>query len=192
MSTDHSTAKQRLRLVVTQLPLIVALVVLWCFLWGQFTWVSLITGIVIAIVVGQLFYLPPVELGGRLNLVAGIAFLGVLFVDIVRASFTVAAQAIAGPREPRNAIVEVDLVSHEDLIITATAEAISLVPGSLIVEVDRDRGRLYLHVLGADRPGKIAHAKRSALATERWILRAIGSRDDLRRSRELAATGRRS
>ncbi|OYX09636.1 MAG: hypothetical protein B7Z08_04265, partial [Sphingomonadales bacterium 32-68-7] len=58
------------------------------------------------------------------------------------------------------------------------AIAISLVPGSVVLEIDREHAILYVHVLGADRPEKIERARATIIATERRLLRALGSRDE--------------
>src|SRR4051794_38685078 len=53
---------------IHELPLMVGLVVLWSMLWGEFSPLSVISGVVVAVVVMRLFYLPPVDLGGHFNL----------------------------------------------------------------------------------------------------------------------------
>ena len=57
----------------------------------------------------------------------------------------------------------------------------SLVPGSLIVEADRQDDILYLHALGTETPEDVEQVRAGVLAVEERIVRAIGSRDDVRR-----------
>ena len=65
---------------------------------------------------------------------------------VAAASFQVLYLAVVrGPRVS-NALVAVPLRSHYDLLVTATGHVISLIPGSLVVEVDRSTSTLYLHV----------------------------------------------
>lgn len=165
--------------IVGRVPLVAALALLWCLLWGGFSVMTVVTGVLFAVLLTRVFYLPPVVLSGRFNVWWAVVFVFWLLVDIARASFQVAWKAVAGPKSPRNGIIEVALLTHDDLILTAVAESTSLVPGSLVVEVDRNRGRLFLHVLGADAPGAIERARRAALRTERRILRAIGTSEEV-------------
>ena len=65
-----------------QLPFFVWLVALWMLLWGQFTVLAAVTGLVVALVVTRIFRLPPVELSGRVNLWYGAVFI-VLFWLVV-------------------------------------------------------------------------------------------------------------
>ena len=181
--TDHGKEPETRRevrfRVVQQLPLIVVLVVLWMLLWGSISWLNLVSGIVLALVVTRVFYLPSVELTGRFNPLAFAVFFGGFVVDLVVASFQVAFLAFRGVR--RNSVVAVQLASRSDLMTTLTAIAISLIPGSIVVEVDRDRSIVYVHVLNTENRERAEFARRDVLAVERRIVHALGSRADMRR-----------
>jgi multicomponent Na+:H+ antiporter subunit E len=164
-----------------QVPLLVWLVVLWTLLWDQVSVLSIITGLVLALLVTRVFYLPPVELPGRFNPVGVIVFVGHFVFDLVRASFQVAWLAIDPRSVPTSSIVAVQLSTKSDLSLTLTALAVSLVPGSLVVEADRQDDILYLHVLGTETLADVEKARVDVLAVEDRIVRAIGSRDDVRR-----------
>ncbi len=159
-------------------PLLIALVAFWMLLWGSITPLTILTGIVVAVVVTRALYLPRVVLAPRFNPFWFLVFLVVFFGQLVAASFQVAFQAVFARRIQRNAIVKVQLRTRSDFILTGTSIAISLVPGSVILEVDREHAILYVHVLGADSPDDIERAKTNILATERRLLRALGSRDE--------------
>ncbi|WBU39288.1 Na+/H+ antiporter subunit E [Homoserinibacter sp. YIM 151385] len=168
-------------IVWQQLPLLVALVLLWMLLWGTVSWLSVLSGLAVAVVVTRVFYLPPVELSGRTNVLWLFVFLGIFLWDLVRASFQVAARAF-DPRGIRgNAVIAVQLHTRSDFIVTITSVVVSLVPGSIVVEVDRDRSILYLHALGARTEADIEKVRRDVLRVERGAVRALGSRADLRR-----------
>jgi multicomponent Na+:H+ antiporter subunit E len=164
-----------------QVPLLLWLVVLWTLLWDQVSVLSIVTGLVLALLVTRVFYLPPVELPGRLNPVGVIVFVGHFVFDLVRASFQVAWLAIDPRTVPTSSIVAVQLSTKSDLSLTLTALAVSLVPGSLVVEADRQDDILYLHVLGTKTLADVEKARVDVLAVEDRMVRAIGSRDDVRR-----------
>jgi multicomponent Na+:H+ antiporter subunit E len=170
--------------ILQQLPLLVALVVLWMVLWGQFTWLSLATGIVVALIVTRVFYLPPVELSGRINLWYTLVFLVHFFFDVAVASFQVAFQALSPRRVPRSSVIGIQLRTRSDLVMTLDAIAMSLVPGSLVVEADRERSILYLHTFATESQEDVEAMRRKVLVVEARIVRAIGSRADLERIRE--------
>ena len=164
-----------------QTPLLVVLVVLWMLLWGSLTPLTIVSGVVVAFVVTRVFYLPAVELSGRFNILWFAVFLARFVGALVFASFQVAFQAFA-PRGVRsNAVIGVQLATRSDFIMTITAISLSLIPGSIVVEADRERGILYLHTLGVETPEEVESARTKALHTEARLVRAVGSRDDLER-----------
>ena len=166
-----------------QMPLLVALVVLWMLLWGTVSWISVLSGIAVAIAVTRFFYLPPVELSGRFNPLWFVAFLGHFAWDLVRGSAEVAWLAFRPRAFPKSAVIAVDLVTVSDFITTLTAITISLIPGSLVVEVDRDRSILYLHVIDTENEEDLDRIRKKVLSVERALVRAVGSRDDVERTR---------
>lgn len=183
MAEKAETKRGMGRRLLRQAPLLVSLVVLWMLLWGEITWLSAVSGLAVALGVTRLLYLPPVELGGRFNLfwflVLALRFLS----DIVVSSVLVAAEVLRPGRTPLNAIVQVPLRTRSDFVLSVTATIVSLVPGTLVLEIDRDRGQLFVHVLAARDAGGVETARRSVLATEASVIRAFGSRADLERVR---------
>lgn len=175
-------SRQRIPLI-TELPLVIWLVLVWGALWQDFSAGTLVFGAIIAYVVVNVFYLPPVELTGRFNILWLIPFIGRFLVKLVAASAEVFWLALTrGPRL-RNAVVAVELRSHSDFLVTATGHAISLIPGSLVLEVDRSTSTLYLHCLNVTSPEDAEVVRRDVLATEAWLVRIMGTTADLARLR---------
>lgn len=164
------------RRIWQQVPLLVGLVVLWMLLWGEVSWLSVLSGIVVALVVTRLLYLPPVELSGRVNVFWLLVFVLRFAWDVVASSVLVARHAFRPRRLPQNAIIEVALRTRSDFVMAVTAIVLSLVPGTLVLEIDRERGLLFLHILGAGDHETVERNRRAALALERSVIRAIGSR----------------
>lgn len=175
------------RRLLQQLPLLVGLVLLWMVLWNQFTVLSLVTGVAVAVIVTRFFYLPPVELPGRINPWYTLVFLAHFFLDVALASFQVAFQALNPRPIPRSSVIGIQLRTRSDLIMTLDAIAMSLVPGSLVVEADRERGILYLHTFATRTKDDVEAMRRKVLVVEARIVRAIGSREDLVRIGEAGA-----
>ncbi len=177
------TKKSMGRRVLQQVPLLVGLVLLWMLLWGEISWLSALSGLLVAIGVTRVFYLPPVELSGRFNILWFAVFLLKFAFDLVVSSVTVASLAFRPGRLPLNAIVEVQLRTRSDFVLSVTATAISLVPGTLVLEIDRERSLLFLHVLAARDLDGVEKNRRAALAIETLVIRALGSRDELEQVR---------
>jgi multicomponent Na+:H+ antiporter subunit E len=100
-------------------------------------------------------------------------------VKTVTASFQVSwLSVVTGPRV-RNSVISVQLRSHDDLIVTLTGHTLSLVPGSLVLDVDRTTATLYLHALDVTSDEDAEKIRLDALTTEALIIRTCGSRSDL-------------
>lgn len=127
------------------------------------------------------FPLPPVTFAGRVRPRALLALAGRFVAELVVASVHVAAVAVRPGFVPRSAVIGVPLRVRTDLNLALTAELVSLVPGTLILEVDREAAILYLHVLDVRGPQGLADNRQRVLDIERRIVRAIGSADELRR-----------
>ena len=152
-------------------PALVVLTGVWVLLWDQVSLFVVITGLLVAVLVGLVFPLPPIDLHGRFRPVQGLR-LGVrLLSDAARASVDVVALAFRFGTVPRSSIVRVQLRSRSDLYLTQTAELVSLVPGTIVLEVHRASSTLYLHVLGASN----AAAVQAVLDAEARVLRTFGS-----------------
>ncbi|MEV4655669.1 Na+/H+ antiporter subunit E [Micromonospora sp. NPDC049301] len=157
------------------------LVVVWNLLWGEINWANLAGGLLVGGVVLLFFPLPAVTFAGRLRPRALLVFAVRFGAELVSASLHVARIAVQPGYQPRGAIIAVRLRVPTDLNLALTAEAVSLVPGTLILEVDRDSGTLYLHVLDTHGPAELTLARERTLAIERRIVRAVGSAAELRR-----------
>jgi multicomponent Na+:H+ antiporter subunit E len=162
-----------------ELPLLVWLVVVWGALWQDFSPGNLLFGALLAVAVARLFYLPPVELSGRFNILRAVPFALVFLAKVVVASAQVLYLAVVrGPRV-KNAVVAVRLRSHQDLVVTATGHVISLIPGSLVVEVDRSTSTLYLHALNISSAEDIENLRKEVRSIEAGLIRIMGTKEEL-------------
>ncbi|HWS50607.1 MAG TPA: Na+/H+ antiporter subunit E [Microbacterium sp.] len=160
--------------VRVQLPFLIWLVVLWMLLWGQFTVLSAVTGLVVAVFVTRMFRLPTVELSGRINVWYAALFVVQFLFAVLRGAVSVTMQVFDFRRQPGAAIMAVPLRYADDLVMTHVAVTSSLIPGSLVVEADRDRRVLYLHVIGVRSLDDVEKQRNIVLRWEERIVRALG------------------
>ncbi len=162
-----------------ELPLLIGLLLTWMLLWREFSWLSLLSGIVVSIVAMRLFYLPPVVLAGRFNAWWALRYLGYFFWHLAVASVQVAWLAFRPGPPPRTAIIAVRLRTGSDFILTLVSMTISLIPGSLVVEVDRFGSTLYLHVLNTPTQREIRRMRAQTRYIEQLLIRVLGSRKEV-------------
>ncbi|PYD00834.1 Na+/H+ antiporter subunit E [Microbacterium esteraromaticum] len=172
---NRETRRRIRRDILLQLPFMLWLVLLWLLLWHQFTPLAVVTGIVMAVFVTRVFRLPTVELLGRINLWHSLVFIARFIGAVVMGAVSVTIQVFDFRRQPGAAIVEVPLRYADDIVTTHVAVTASLIPGSLVVESDRDRRTLYLHVIGMCDRDDVDRFRAEVLRWERRIVRAVGT-----------------
>lgn len=170
----RDTRRHLWRDVRVQLPFLAWLVVLWMLLWAQFTVLSFLTGLIVAIFVTRVFRLPTVGLSGRVNVWYAVLFVVEFLFAVLAGALSVTVQVFNFRRQPGTAIIAVPLRYADDLVMTHVAVVSSLIPGSLVVEADRDRRIVYLHVIGVRSFNDVEKQRDSVLHWERRIVRALG------------------
>jgi multicomponent Na+:H+ antiporter subunit E len=173
-----------------QLPLLIWLVVVWILLWGTWSWANLLSGVTVALAVTLLLPLPPVVGGTRVRPLPLIRFVGHFLVDLVISGAQVAWRAIGPGGVRQAAIVRVQLRADSDLLLTVVTETICLVPGSLVLDLDRQERLISIHLLHAADLADVERQKLGVLATEERIVRAFGTAEDIAALGTALSTGR--
>jgi multicomponent Na+:H+ antiporter subunit E len=146
--------------------LLVWLTAVWVALWGSLTVANVLGGLAVATVLLLILPLPEVPSEGRARPVALARFLVVFLWELVKASVTVVRQVLSPRRNLRQAVIAVPVVGVSDRLLTLLANAVSLTPGTLALEVDRPRA--------AD------EVRASIVRLERLAILALGSHACLR------------
>jgi multicomponent Na+:H+ antiporter subunit E len=184
MSDHDGRSAQPVR---ARLPAVVWLTLVWVLLWGTFTPLSIVGGVLVAVLVTALFRMPP--LPDRLP-VRPFPLLGLgafLLYDLVVSGVEVSWQILRhGPRA-HGAIVAVPLLSASDRVVTVMANALSLSPGAMVLQIDHERETWYIYALGPrDRNG----AERTRMRTmdiQRRVLAALGRPEELAEAQQQIA-----
>lgn len=162
----------------TSWPLVLWLTVVWVGLWGSLTFANVLGGLAVAVVLVAVLPLPSVPDQAVVKPVALLRFAGYFFVELVTASAQVVALALRPRLRPNQAVVAVQVRGASDPLLTLLANAISLTPGTVTLEVDRPTTTLFVHVLdvGTD-PDGVDRVRRDILELERRAILAVGSPD---------------
>lgn len=165
---------------------VVVLVVVWVALWGAPTLGNFVAGAVAVAVV--LWAFPggpgrlPAEHEGSFRPLAAARFAAFFAWALCVATWDVAVTVLRPRSKVAEAVVAVPLRSRSPVIATIVANAITLTPGTMTIEVDdpSERGEdahivLYVHVLGLADAQSI---RDDGLDFERLAVKAFGSRAD--------------
>jgi multicomponent Na+:H+ antiporter subunit E len=157
-----------------QLPMLIWLTVVWVALWGDVSVLTVVGGFLVATIGCLVFPLPPLRLDVRIRILALLWLVLRFAADVVVSSFQVAWVVLRPSRPLRNAVVEVNLRTPSDFVLTVVAEMTCLIPGSLVVEARRSTHTLFLHVLDVGDRAGAERFRASVLAQEARVVRALG------------------
>lgn len=152
---------------------------LWVLLWGNLSWANVLAGGALGALVALAFPLPSGGSAATLRPWPLGRLVGRFVSDLVLASFQVARSAVLPGRTPRGGLVTVSLRSTSDLLISTTAGLASMVPGTLVVDLDPSGPTLQVHVLDLAGEGGPDAVRESIQALEERLLRAFAPRPEL-------------
>ncbi|MGB6181626.1 MAG: Na+/H+ antiporter subunit E [Rhodococcus sp. (in: high G+C Gram-positive bacteria)] len=127
----------------------------WVLLWGNVSAANILGGIVVGLFVMTVLALPTVPVEGRVHPLSVVRLVGVLVYYALQSSVQVAWAAIRPGPAPKNAILRYEVSIKSDLVLTFMVDALNMVPGTLVLDLDRDDRVLYIHVLDVGQPGSI-------------------------------------
>ncbi len=140
---------------------LIALTLVWCGLWGDLSIANLAAGALIAVAVTA------IGVGtagtGGVKLLPLLHLVCLVIVDLVKSTASVALEVVTPTDRTDEAIiaVQVPIQSRDHFLLLVVA--ITLTPGTAVVDADPDGGTLYLHLLHHNRANEtIEHVERIA------------------------------
>lgn len=152
---------------------VVWLTAVWVLLWGAPTPLTLVGGVLVAVVVLLLFPLPRVRVRFVVRPAATVLLFARFLWDLVKASLEVSWLAVARGPTTRGAVMDIELAGDEELLQTITAEMVALVPGTVVIDLEPHKRLLTLHALDVTTLRQAQTVRRRVLAQEARVLRAF-------------------
>lgn len=171
-------------------PIVAWLVAVWVALWGSPSWANLVAGSAVGVGLVTLFPAPEVARTGTVRPLAAARFAAYFAWKLVEASAVVAWEVVTPRNKINQGIVAVPIRGGSDTLVTLVANAISLTPGTLTLEVDDHPPVLYVHVLHLR---GVEAVRREVQHLERLAILAFGSPEAVEAARSpKASTSARS
>jgi multicomponent Na+:H+ antiporter subunit E len=161
--------------VLRRWPQVLWLTVVWVLLWGTVSVKIVVGGIPVAVAVTALFPLPllprlPFRPWALLQLA------GWLLADLAVSGAQVAWETLRYGPGARAGIVAVPLLTESERIATFVAAATALTPGSVVLQIDRAGGRLYVYTLGLRGPADATRVRRQMERLQDRMMRTLGEK----------------
>ncbi len=155
------------------------LTAVWVLLWGTFTALSIVGGVVVAVAVLAAFRFPPPAPALPIRPLRLLALVGYLAYDMVVSGAGVSWQTLRYGRDARGAVFAVPLLSDSDRVVTVIANALSLSPGAMALQIDHEHDLWFVYALGPrDRAG-VERARRRTMDMQRRVIAALGTPEEL-------------
>ncbi|MDG3016274.1 Na+/H+ antiporter subunit E [Speluncibacter jeojiensis] len=164
--------------VLIRLWVLAWLTFVWVLLWGDFTIANVVGGLIVGFLIMLLLPLPQVPVEGRLHPLSALRLAGRIAVDLVVSSVQLAWLAIRPGPPPLSAMYRTQVAVKSDVVLSLLVNAINLIPGTLVLEIDRVRRLLYIHVLDVGTPQAVGRFRHQTHRLERLFIRAFERDDD--------------
>jgi multicomponent Na+:H+ antiporter subunit E len=160
---------------MTRLVRLIWLTAIWVALWSDISVANVLSGLLVA---GLIVALYDTWRPGHVIIrpIAAARFAGYFFYQLVISSLVVARTVVLPSDRIRTGIVAVPLRGCSDAVVTLIADAISLTPGTLTVEVRREPLTLYVHALDVR---DVSVLQREVRHLELLAVKAFGDQDAL-------------
>ena len=166
------------------------LTLVWVLLWGTFSPLSIIGGVLVAVAVIGAFRFPPAEAHLPFRPLRLLGLVGYLAYDMIVSGAEVGWQTLRYGPAARGAVFEVPLLSSSDRVVTVIANALSLSPGAMALQIDHAHGLWFVYALGPRDAAGVERNRRRAMDMQRRVIAALGTRAELATAERLLAEGR--
>ncbi len=185
----------RRRLGKVQIPVALGMTLVWMMLFKGFqlrpeTLGIATVGFLVSVGIMMLFPLPPISPGFRFWPLQCVRLFFYVLGKMVVSSFQVTVQVFRPGPPVKSSVVAVRLRTDADLMLVCTAITVTVIPGSVIIEVAQPEKILYVHVLGAEDEGEAEKAKANIYMLEERIVRALGTRENIAELEAALAAGK--
>ncbi len=166
-----------------RLPQLALLTAVWVLLWGSVSVLTVVGGMLVAVLVIVAFPLPvlPDRMPFRPVRLLGLA--GQLVRDLVVSGVQVSWVTLRYGRAATAGIVAVPVCTRSDRVATMVAAAVALSPGSFVLQLDRRRGSWYVYALGMHRPGAADRVRRETMRLQYRVVAALGTAAEIEECR---------
>lgn len=166
------------------------LALVWVLLWGTFTPLSMAGGVVVGIAVITAFRFPPAAAHLPVRPLRLLGLVGYLVYDAVVSGAGVSWQVLRYGPGARGAVFAVPLLSESDRVVTVIANALSLSPGAMALQIDHEHGLWFVYALGPRDEAGVERTRRRTMDMQRRVIAALGTPEELAAAEEyLARTG---
>jgi multicomponent Na+:H+ antiporter subunit E len=175
-----------MRAMLLRIAILIALTGVWVLLWGNYSAANAIGGLAVALTITLLLPMPPVPVQGRVHPLSVLRLAVRVAWYLVVSSIQVAWLAIKpGPPAPAG-VLRAQMSIKSDLVLVFAVNILTMIPGSIVLEIDQLRRVIYCHVIDIGSARSVDRFYRQVAEVERLAVAAYERDDDWRAVEEAA------
>lgn len=149
------------------------LTAVWVLLWGQISVANVLGGLVVGLVIMVALALPRVPVRGRLRVLPLIQLVAVSIYYALESSLQLAWFAVRPAPPPISGVLRVRFRFTSDLVLVLCANLLNSIPGTVVLEIDRERRVVYVHVIDIGSKEAVDKFNRTNRQLERLLIAAF-------------------
>ncbi|TQM30070.1 Na+/H+ antiporter subunit E [Nocardia bhagyanarayanae] len=158
---------------VVRVGVLLWLAAVYMALWGDLSIGNLLAGLAVGTLIMVALPLPRIPVSGRLNLIALAEVVWVCAYYALESSLQIAWFALRPAPPPVSGVLRVNLSTRSDLVLVLTTDLLNLIPGTMVLEIDRNRCLVYVHVLDVGSEAAVARFYQQTRRLERLLISAF-------------------
>lgn len=175
------------RAAALRISTLLALTGVWVLLWGTYSAANALSGVVVALTITWLLPMPPVPVQGRVHPLSVLRLLIRVTWYLVVSSIQVSWLAIKPGPPPPAGVLRAQVSIKSDLVLVLAVNILTMIPGSIVLEIDQVRRVFYCHVIDVGSDRSIGRFYRQVAEVERLLMAAYERDDDWRPAEGVSA-----
>ncbi|MEU7765862.1 Na+/H+ antiporter subunit E [Nocardia sp. NPDC049190] len=158
---------------IVRFAILVWLAVVYVALWGDLSVANLVAGLAVGALIMLALPLPRVPVSGRLNPLPLVELVVVSAYYALESSLQVAWFAVRPAQLPVSGVLRVYLSTRSDLVLVLCTDLLNLIPGTMVLEIDRERCVVYVHVFDVSSDAAVDKFYRTTRRLERLLIESF-------------------
>lgn len=162
-----------MRAAALRITVLIVLTAVWVLLWGTYSVANALSGLAVALAITSLLPMPPVPVQGRVHPLSLLRLVIRVAWYLVESSVQVAWLAVRPGPPPLSAVLRAQLSIKSDVVLVFAVNIVSLIPGSIVLEIDQVRRVFYCHVIDVGSARSVDRFYRLVDEVERLLVAAF-------------------
>lgn len=161
-----------MRAVALRITVLAALAGVWMLLWGDYSLTNALSGSVVAVAIIVLLPMPSVPVQGLVHPLSVLRLVVRVAWYLVVSSIQVAWLAVRPGPPPTAGVLRAQVSIKSDLVLVFAVNILTMIPGSIVLEIDQVRRVFYCHVVDVGSARSIDRFYRQVAEVERLLVAA--------------------